>query len=181
MLSFLHINPFKPPALSRIRILLTVHLAHKHTEGPHISLIVPIKRLVNHHLLTCLRMYGHCHDLIQLIFKVPVKFTRLWRPVHLSMPPVAAMPYSCSNPYPDADHVPGSRCISGFRHGPGPGHISGCRYVPGPGPSQVSGTSPASGVVSISGTASDSGGSAALDSAISCSCAAASSGVRSPP
>ena len=45
----------------------------------------------------------------------------------------------------------------------------------------TSGTSPAPGVVSISGPASDSGGSAALDSAISCSSAAASSGVRRPP
>lgn len=47
-------------------------------QGPDPDLKIPVKGLVDHHSLSRFGVGGNSHDLIHLIFKVPVKLSRCW-------------------------------------------------------------------------------------------------------
>ena len=60
-----------------------VHFADEHGQRPHIRPKCAVQRLVNHHLLSCLGMFGYGDDLIQLILKMPVTFSWFWYSAHM--------------------------------------------------------------------------------------------------
>ena len=76
-------NPFKAVFLGSFRIFLPVHLADKHGQGAHVKAEISVESLVHHHGLPCLRMGCNSDNLIKLVLKMPVKFSRPGCSVHL--------------------------------------------------------------------------------------------------